>query len=393
MTRHLQYLAAAVGLALVTAGPASAQEAAPLAVRFVGCWDPADGMNTRARICMVPEADGLRVTTVPETGAATESTLRFSGERVAVKTDECSGWESARLSADGERIIVKAEITCGPNPAQQRETTFSITPSGLLLQATGSGLAMVASAQIRVFEPLNSYADVAPATREAVLPHLVAAERARIAQRDHPVSAHDLIELDALGVSAPLIDLMVAAAYPKSFVIDARLGSATATTAARGGAAAGDAAFDRQPVPGLMFLNGYPMLSMYDWQLLYSCARISGFGCSALPYYGYSGFGTGYGGRYATGSYGGYWPTMGYYPVVVRPAAPAPPNGGRAVRGRGYTESGNSSTGTAEPRSTVSPARGSSASGSSTGGGSTSSGSGSSSSSGGSARTAKPRSP
>jgi len=295
--------------------------------------------------------------------------------------------ESARLTADGERIIVKSEVTCGPEPRQQRETTFSITPSGLLLQATGSGLAMVASAQIRVYSPVESYAAIAPAMRDAVMPHLVAAERARLDRRERPISARDLVELEALGVSAPLIDLMVAAAYPRSFVIDARLGSASAATAERGGNAGNEASHDRSPMPGMMFLNGYPMLSMYDWQLLYSCARFNSFNCAAMPFYGFSGFSSGFGNRFATGYYGGYWPTN-YIPVVVRPAAPAARDGGRAVRGRGYTQSGTSSGGSAQPRSTVSPAG--SGSSSSSGGASSSSGS---SSSGGSARTAKPRPP
>jgi hypothetical protein len=386
MTRIRCALAAAALLS-IGAAQGEAQESAGV-VRFAGCWEAADGMPARVRLCMVPEDGGLRITTIPAQGAATESSLRFDGDRVPVKAEDCTGWESARLTADAERIIVKSEVTCGPEPVQQRETTFSITPSGLLLQATGSGLAVVASAQVRVFSPVESYAAVSPAIREAVLPHLVAAERARIAQRDRPLSARDLVELEALGVSAPLIDLMVAAAYPRSFVIDARLGSASAATAERGGNAATDENHDRSPMPGMMFLNGYPMLSMYDWQLLYSCARFNSFNCASMPYYGYSGFASGFGNRYATGYYGGFWPTMGYIPVVVRPAAPAAPDGGRAVRGRGYTQNGNSSGGTAQPRSTESPS--SSRTGSSSGGASSSSGS---SSSGGSARTAKPRPP
>jgi len=385
--KMIQGALAAVALLSVGAVQVEAQESAGV-VRFAGCWEAADGMPARGRLCMVPENGGLRVTTIPAQGDATESSLRFDGERSAVKTEECSGWESARLTADGERIIVKSEMTCGPEPLQRRETTFSITPSGLLLQATGSGLAVVASAQIRVFSPVESYAAVSPAIREAVMPHLVAAERARLDQRDRPLSARDLVELEALGVSAPLIDLMVAAAYPRSFVIDARLGAASAATAERGGNAGNEASYDRSPMPGMMFLNGYPMLSMYDWQLLYSCARFDSFNCASMPYYGYSGFASGFGNRYATGYYGGFWPTMGYIPVVVRPAAPAAPDGGRAVRGRGYTQNGNSSGGTAQPRSTASPS--SSGSSSSSGGASSSSGS---SSSGGSARTAKPRPP
>lgn len=390
--KTIQGALAALALLSVGAVQVGAQESAGV-VRFAGCWEAADGMPARGRLCMVPENGGLRVTTIPAQGDATESSLRFDGERIAVKTEECSGWESARLTADGERIIVKSEMTCGPEPLQRRETTFSITPSGLLLQATGSGLAVVASAQIRVFSPVESYGSVSPAVREAVLPHLVAAERARLDQRERPISARDLVELETIGVSAPLIDLMVAAAYPRSFVIDARLGAATAATAERGGNSGNDASYDRAPTPGMMFMNGYPMLSMYDWQMLYSCARFSGFNCAAMPYYGFSDFGSRYGNRYATGYYGGFWPTMGYIPVVVRPVAPTAPDGGRAERGRGYTRSGNSSGGTAQPRSTVSPSGSSgnsSSGGSSSGGASSSSGS---SSSGGSARTAKPRPP
>jgi uncharacterized membrane protein YgcG len=392
MTRLPIFLTLAGLLAVGAPAPTAAQAPAD-AVRFVGCWDPADGMPSRARICMAPEDGGMRVTNISAQGVTTQSSLRFDGDRVAVSSDDCAGWESARLSGDGERIVVKAELSCGTEPMRKRETTFSITASGHLMQATGSGLAIVSSAQIRVFAPVGSYADVPSETRDAVMPHLVAAERARLQQDEHPISARDLVELESLGVSTPLIDLMVAAAYPRSFVIDASMGTAAATaTAARGGAAAGGSGAVGMPSPSMMYLNGYPMLSMYDWQLLYSCSQVSTFACNALPYYGYSAFGAGFGGRYATGYYGGYWPTMGYFPVVVRPAAPAAPNGGRAVRGRGYTETGNTSGGTATPRSstTTSVRSGSSGGASSSGSGGSSSGG---SSSGGSARTAKPRSP
>ncbi len=385
---RIDRIATAAVLSLLLASPAVAQQGLP----FAGCWAPADGLSSRDRLCITPTGTNmLEVTSITADGKATESQLSLDGTRIAVKSEDCQGWEEGRLTDDGERIIVSAELTCGREPTQVRSTAFTITPSGYLLQATGTGLAMVAKTTVRLFGPVDSYADIPQATRELLMPHLVAGEAARLGVRGHTLSAKDLVEFEEMGVAAPIIDVMVAASYPKSFVIDG-LGEVASTELAQG-----NAVERPRRLSPYQYMNGYPMLSMYDWQMMYECRRLgffnysNGFGCGSYGMLGYGGFGyNGFGfGGYGYGGYGGYG-----IPVVVRPVTPAPSApGGRAIRGRGYTQTGNdNSGGTASPRTSVSAGASSSASAHSGGsGGSSGASSSGGSSSGSTARTAKPR--
>jgi hypothetical protein len=392
MTMRIHVLIAAGLLSVSLAAPASAQER-PAGLAFAGCWAPADGLSARNRICLTPTASAIvEFTSITADGNATVSMLSLDGKRIEVRGETCTGWEEGRLTSDGERLLVNAEITCGTDPKQLRTTAFTIAPSGHLLQMTGSGLSQVATTQLRIFAPVESYADIPPATRELLMPYLVDAERTRLDVRAHTVSASDLVEFERLGVATPIIDLIVAASYPKSFVIDGASGGVTGTVDQ--GQSARQAAFAANPFG---YMNGYPMLSMYDWQMMYECSRI-GIGCPL----GYNMYGYGYGSRYGWGGVGGWGGWGGYgvpgygIPVVVRPVSPpsetAGTSGGRAVRGRGYTQSGNGSTGggTATPRTTVGTTS-STSTVQGSGGSSGSSGSAGASSGAAAPRTAKPR--
>lgn len=390
---RIHVLIAAGLLSVSLAAPASAQvPSAGLA--FAGCWAPADGLSERNRICLTPTASAIvEFTSITADGKATVSMLSLDGKRIEVRGESCAGWEEGRLTSDGERLLVNAEITCGTDPKQIRTTAFTIAPSGHLLQMTGSGLAQVATTQLRIFAPVESYADIPAATREQLMPYLVDAERTRLEVRANSVSASDLVEFERLGVATPIIDLLVAASYPKSFVIDGTSGGVTGTVDP--GQGARQAAFAANPFG---YMNGYPMLTMYDWQMLYECSRI-GIGCPL----GYNMYGSsiyGYGGRYGWGAFGGWggYGVPGYgIPVVVRPVSPpsetAGTSGGRAVRGRGYTQSGNGDTGggTAMPRNGVGTTSSTSTVQGSGGSSSGSSGSAGASSGASAPRTAKPR--
>lgn len=382
---RIHHIASAAVLSVMLTVPATAQEQQGLP--FAGCWAPADGLSSRDRLCITPTGTSmLEVTSITADGKVTESQLSLDGTRVAVKSEQCEGWEEGRLTADGERIIVSAEITCGREPKQVRATAFTITPSGHLLQATGTGLAMVASTQVRLYGPVASYADIPSATRELLMPYLISAERSRLGIREHAVSAKDLVEFDDMGLAPELIDVLVASSYPKSFVIDG-LGEVASAELVQGNALQRSGAGNP-----FMFMNGYPMMSNYDWQMLYECQRF-GLYCGASSRFGRYGAGFGgYGyGGFGYGGFGGYYPGGYGIPVVVRPVVTPGPTapGGRAIRGRGYTQSGSSNSGgTASPRSSSGRSGASSRSGGSSG----SSGSSAGSSSGGSsARTAKPR--
>lgn len=388
------------GSALFT--PLSAQDVR--GVPWVGCWNAADGLAAQSRVCVIPAGErDLRIVSIEADGKATESTLHLNGERTKVDAGECTGWEQARLTKDGDRILIDAQLKCGDSPPQRRSSAFVITPAGYWLQVNGAGIAMIASAQVRVYSPAESYAEFPVEFRAAVAPHVAEAEHARLTMLDRPVSAKDLVELESLGVATPVIDLVVAASYPKTFVIDAQGATANAQLAA------GEVDVNAFRNPFYMS-NGFPMLSFYDLAMLENCMRFGMYSCRlngrqfGYSMFGYQGFG--YNGMYGYNGYngfGGYWPGTGL-PVVVRPVNTAPSDrpgnagGGRAVRGQGYTAGTSSTSGTrsASPRSGNSATTQSSgSSGSSSSGSSSSGSSGSTGSSSGSSgtRTAQPRSP
>lgn len=370
---------------------------------WVGCWEAADGIQSQGRVCVIPEgARDLRIVSFDAQDKATESTLRLNGERTPVSAEGCTGWEQARLSADGERILVDAQLQCGDSPQRTIAEAFVITPTGFWLQARGTGIAMVANARVRLYRAVDSYASFPADIRAALAPQVQEAEYARNAMSR--VSARDLAELESMGVAAPVIDLVVAASYPSSFVIDTE--GATAATGSAG-AAVNTSSLNSNP---FYWSNGFPMLSYYDLAMLENCMRLRMFSCGiGSSRYGYSVFGSGnyrdpyYGGYYG-GYNGGYGPGQGI-PVVVRPAAapsdyPGNRGGGRAVSGSGYSSGSSGSSGgstrSASPRSgnTGTSQNSGSAGASSSSGSGGSGGSSSAGSSGGSeTRTAKPRTP
>ncbi len=370
-------------------------QAADGGVAWAGCWEPLDGVAPDSRTCVVPEAgDRLSIHTVAADGSVTQSTLALTGARVPVTVDQCSGWESAWVSKDGDRIVVDSELSCPDAPPRKRTTAFLITSSGLWLQVNASGIAVASNAQVRVFRPVESYAGIPAELRAAVAAVAAEGDLRRSRMKGHSVSASDLVELETAGVSTAVIDLVVAAGYPKSFVIDARSLTAQVQEVAAAPrpareAGAVDPFFNR----GFYWANGFPMYSAYDLAVMRQCRMFGGFSCQNLWSAG-MGFGWG------INDWWGMYPAWGGIPVVVRPVTPPPSNGGtlppggRAVRGRGYTSSGASDRSAAPRSSTGSSgvsASGASSSGGGSGGGGASAGS--AGGGGGGGRTAKPRTP
>jgi len=390
--------------ALGVASPSAAQvpDVSP-GIQFAGCWTPADGIGTRARTCVVPSNGTLMLFNVDRDGKNSESTLRLDGEKTPLDSEGCSGWEQARLTTDGERLIVDGEVTCGTDPKQRVQTAFTITPAGYFLQTSGKGFGMIPNAGLRLFVQVETYADIPAEIRTALSSYLAESERARMRIRDSKVSANDIVELDQMGVVAPVLDVVVAAAYPTDFIIDATGGAADPQRVEQtsGG---GRSPSTLRHCPTSLWMNGYPMLTMYDWETMFMSAGYGSVYGAECPvgYLGYNrysryGYGNPYGYGYGYGPYGYGYQGGGYTVVVVRPVPTggASSGGGRAVRGRGYTEDGATSGTTAQPRNSVGTGSSSTRAAGSSSGSSSSGSSGSSggSSSGGEPRTAKPRSP
>ena len=180
------------------------------------------------------------------------------------------------------------------------------------------------------------------------------------------VDAKRLVELADAGVPAPVIDMMVALAYPDAFAVPpspTTVGALVENEARGGGGAGGFGNFGSIDSfnCGLEFsLYGFGACSPFG----YSAFGFSPFGYMPYGYlpYAYSRFG--YGPYDFGGGYGG-WYTSTPTVVVIRPADQA--NHGQVVNGRGYS-SGGSATSATPTSSTSSDSGSTSSSGGSSGG-------------------------
>ncbi|MFM8910238.1 MAG: hypothetical protein ACKOH8_06655, partial [Gemmatimonadota bacterium] len=312
------------GLTLMAA-PLFAQREAGRALAFVGCWEDAEA-GTAGMTCVLPqEGPALTLITVPLTGTRTESVLRLDGTKVEITADGCTGWERARVSRDGERIVMDSEIACNGPPRQQRAGAFVISATGDWLQVQGGGVASIATTQARRLRPVVGLQVIPSDLRQRIAPFLAEAEATRSTIAGRRVSAQDLIELDDLGTADPIVDLIVAASYPESFAIvgggrDRQTRRSELGVVTGGGGGGG----------------GIPRYSMLpptaaDWALWNSCMMMWGIrdpwacgGRAPFAYYGlhapvYNGFGFGY---WGSPFGGGFWPGYVGGPVVVQPIGP-----------------------------------------------------------------------
>jgi hypothetical protein len=318
--------------------------------------------------------------------------LTADGQRRPVEASGCSGWESAKWSADRGRVFLNSELTCeggsrrvtsgviamlstsewvevqmvdaGGYPAL-RALRYRPAPERIAAAAGVRGMPdralAIETARATVAAPL-SMADISEAAREMRTEALevLLYERGGTYELD----AAALVALADDGVPERVIDLVVALAYPNVFTVnsDARMVGFrpdAPTPAELADARSPRRIYDRFYDPYDPYGYGY---------------RYGGYG-----YNSYSPFGWGspYGWRYVGG------------PVVViqSPDDVAAQGQTRVVKGRGYTRgatsdaggSGSRSTSVTRDRSSGTSSAGSTSSGGSSG---SSSGSGSSSSTG-----------
>lgn len=118
---------AAVGIITVTvtaAAAASVAEADPRWLPWVGCWSPSGASEDAAsavsgvqRVCVTPVdgGDGVEFVSLANGEIVGRLRMEASGERRPVNREGCTGWESARWSADAERLYLRSELTCSGN--------------------------------------------------------------------------------------------------------------------------------------------------------------------------------------------------------------------------------------------------------------------------------------
>ena len=400
---------AALGVALVAATSATAQQAqvGPKWQAWVGCWTAsvpgASAFATPAEsgtiVCITPSAQGgdaVDVTTVGDGKVVSTQRLDASGADHPLEAKGCTGVQRASWSADERRLYLRSSSTC--------DGLKSTTSAILSLTATGEWLDV---------RGVSSYGDVnvrVARYRDAGIPSGVPTEIAS-ALRDRGagtetarVAAGAPIGTTAVIEASRAADSTVVAAWllerEQRFALDAKMLVQLAD--ARVPAAVTDALVAVSNPGAFRLARVSDQIDVIGTDLP-SRRRVSAM---AIPYdpwtwgalgldYGYR-YGYPYGYRYGSGSYG-YGYNNGYFggyapPIIIVNGSTQGESRGQMVKGRGYTQTQGSSSGsTASERPTRSsspppPSSSGSSSGGSSSGGSSSGGSSSE------GRTAKPRS-
>lgn len=291
----------AYGGQLGTLSTADSQDALdPRWLPWLGCWDlQADAVDyrqttdlARRTVCVSarPDGRGVNISTFVDGTVALEETLLADGERHSLVRNACSGWQEARWSRDGHRLLSRAELECDQGP----DRSFS----GLSLLASGDvwvdvetvglddhrellvrryrrtrdevveelGLAPLAperalaaaDARARAAAPLE-VDDVIEAA-EQLPPEAV---EAAILESDSTfeIDADTLVRLADAGLPDEVVDLMVAVSFPDHFVVDRGEPDAGPGAAPPRGRRGGHVGY---PYPGYGLYGPYPAYWFYD---------------------------------------------------------------------------------------------------------------------------------
>ena len=351
----------------LTSSLALAQEPAPAAsraataqvdarfVNWLGCWRLEDDLaGTGARLCITPEATGVRLQTIAGKVSSSDETLIVDGIERPISDKECKGTERAEWSTDGQRVFRHTNVTCGDESARKVSSIsfLSSGPAWINVQFVEGGLSGAVRVQryrraldqkladgspafqapggaaARVAAVADTYwnvEDVIEASGKVPAPAVQAAIAE--AKGRFVVNKKALLALSDAHVSETVIDLMIGLAYPEKFVVERQGGYGSSTV----GISMGGGYYDPFMSPimfGSMYADCYGY-SGYGYRSYYSsCGMYS----SSYNYGYYGGYGGGYYPYYPGG--GGGWIAVNPNP----PGAVVPTVEGRVVNGRGYTQ-------------------------------------------------------
>ena len=91
-----------------------------------GCWQP-DGAPNGERLCIVPDGAGVRMITVQGNAIVAESKVIADGRERSVRYEDCNGTEVAYWSADGRRVFLSSELSCGQGVSRKASGVFAFT--------------------------------------------------------------------------------------------------------------------------------------------------------------------------------------------------------------------------------------------------------------------------
>jgi hypothetical protein len=318
--------------------------------RWIGCWelitenaregapDPATASRApraqprdpaRPQVCVeASPTGGATFTTKIGTQAPIVQTVIADGTERPVTEDSCTGTQRAEWSADGLRLYARAELTCKGDQGTRRVSGLAMLgPDGKWTDVQSLDIGGRESFRVRQYRRADGTRSVSGIPATALTLDDVKEASAKVSPRaleaalvetraSFNLTSKRLLELEAAGVPASVVDLMVALSYPDRFIVERT------------------ASVDRARAPViddpfmLGWALGYPIWSdVYGlYSPLYGAFSPYYYSPFAYPYYRpYYGYGYGYGYVIDPGGGGGV-------------NLPDQPSGrGRVVDGQGYT--------------------------------------------------------
>ena len=265
---------------LLLVAPASAQNTDTRWSRWTGCWDlvtenaregtpgptasrresrtPARD-EARPQVCVVTSLNGgATFSTRVGTQTPIVQTVIPDGKDHPITEDGCTGTQRAEWSSDGLRLYARAEMTCKADQGLRRVSGLALLGAdGRWTDVQSVDISGRESFRVRQYRraPGNPTPTTAIGARALTLED-VAEASAKVSPRaleaalvetraSFDLTSKQLLDLDAAGVPASVVDLIVALSYPDRFVIERtasvdRAGSPISSTI-RSGSAGGSA--------------------------------------------------------------------------------------------------------------------------------------------------------
>ena len=129
---------------MLTAGSVVAQQAPaqqapapgkadPRFAAWLGCWRLEDDLaGTGARMCVTPQANGVRLQTVAGANKGIDEIVIADGAMHPVADAECTGTTRAEFSADSQRVFRTTNVTCGKEAPRSVNSVAFLAGSDLV---------------------------------------------------------------------------------------------------------------------------------------------------------------------------------------------------------------------------------------------------------------------
>ncbi len=388
-------IVALLAAAVTLAAPPSAAAQQPVSGgphwnAWLGCWSasPSDNMSSVAPtahiVCVVPTADAnvVDVTAIADGTVLSRDRIDASGRPHIIDSNNCTGSESARWSADGRRVFLQSAVTCDGVP-NRMSAVLAITGDGEWIDARSTSAGTSPMVRVAHYHDIGLPATVPAELAQAMSERRVATMVARgaagapvgtgaIIEASHlldaatleawtrengqryAIDARTLTELADAGVPPSVTDAMISVTNRTVFSND-RQDVAMSRYAQRdcglyGCYARGTDYYGDQGTTQRLYItvyNGYDPWGFGYWPFGRRFDRgIVGYAPYGYAPYGYGRYGDERGWGYGYGdNYGGRTVT-GYTrpPTIVLHANPgvAEPRG-RSEKGKGYTSGASGS--------------------------------------------------